>query len=611
VRILVNLIGAVGAALFFRASVQFYLHTHRLIGGLFVIEQAWFVVAFLVRRPQRAVSRRIGSWLLAFGGTYGGVLFRPDGAHQPWAVDTGFGLQLAGLVICIISLLALGRSFGFVAADRGLKTRGPYAVVRHPVYASTSFTAGARPNRVSNPLYLNYLCRLALPVLKVHWQSGLVRDSLGRWSSNRSKSPIKKAAESAVNKSSGAIAGRVCVLRERNFRRFFVGYATSLLGTSMSSVAVAFAVLDSGGSASDLGYVFAAGIVPQVLFMLGGGVIADRLGRRPVMLAADAARACSQGALAAAVLLGRPQTWVFAALAAIVGTGDAFFGPSLSALTVQIAPRDELGNANALLGLGQSAARVAGPALAGILVAVTGPGVVIAVDAGTYAVSVLALSMLRLPGFLRVPSRPLLRELGEGWSEFRSRTWLWVGTVQFALFNLIVWGPYLLLGPVLSRQYLGGARAWGTIMAAYGAGAIAGGLLALGRKPRHPLVVATAATFGYPAPCLLFALHAPVLAVAAGSLVAGAGSAIGLTFESTAQQQQVPAAALARVSAFGTVGAFGFGPLAFAAAGPAAAVVGARTVLAFGAAWGILSSAVVLAVPAVRAVTWASAAPDE
>jgi protein-S-isoprenylcysteine O-methyltransferase Ste14 len=135
-RIGVNLAGAAGAALFLRASVLFYAHTHRLIGGLFVIEQAWFVIAFVIRRPERAVSRRWSSWLLAFGGTFAGVLFRPQGAHPGWGVAAGFALQLAGLVACIISLLVLGRSFGFVAADRGVKTRGPYALIRHPVYAS-------------------------------------------------------------------------------------------------------------------------------------------------------------------------------------------------------------------------------------------------------------------------------------------------------------------------------------------------------------------------------------------------------------------------------------------------------------------------------------------
>ncbi len=296
--------------------------------------------------------------------------------------------------------------------------------------------------------------------------------------------------------------------------------------------------------------------------------------------------------------------WAFAALAAVIGTGDAVFTPARPALTVAIAPAAELGSVNALLGLAQSAARVAGPALAGLLVAALGPGPVIAADAATYAVSAAALSLLRLAARARQAPRPLRRDLAQGWAEFSSRPWLWVGTVQFALFNLIVWGPFLLLGPVLAHQGGGGARAWGMIMACYGAGSVAGGLLSLGRRPHRPLVVATIATLGYPVPCLLLAAAAPAPAVAAGALVAGAGSAVGLTFAGTAEQQQVPAGALARVSAFQTVGAFGFGPLAFAAAGPAAALAGARVVLGAGAAWGFASSLAVLAVPSIRSVTW-------
>jgi protein-S-isoprenylcysteine O-methyltransferase Ste14 len=134
-RIAVNLISAAIAAFFARATVLFFLHTHRLIGGLFVIEQLWLVIAFLIRRPRRAVSHRPVDWLVAFGAAIA-LLLRPEGAHPAWGVTTGFALQLAGLSISIISLLALGRSFGYVAADRGVKTRGPYAVVRHPIYTS-------------------------------------------------------------------------------------------------------------------------------------------------------------------------------------------------------------------------------------------------------------------------------------------------------------------------------------------------------------------------------------------------------------------------------------------------------------------------------------------
>ena len=397
------------------------------------------------------------------------------------------------------------------------------------------------------------------------------------------------------------------MLAEPNFRRFYIGYMASLLGTALSSVAVAFAVLAAGGTATDLGIVFAANIVPMVAFLLGGGVIADRIGRRPVMLTADVARCAAQGTLAAALFLGRPGLWLFAGTALIVGVGNAFFQPTLSALTVQIAPRDQLGNANALSGIAQYGAQMAGPALAGVLIAAASPAAVIAVDAGTYAVSAVALSRLRIPGRGRGQARSLLRDLAEGWAEFTARTWLWAGTVQFALFNLVTWGPYLVLGPVLARQYLGGARAWGAVLACYGGGAIVGGLLALGRRPSRPMLVATLATLGFPLPPLALALHAPAVAVAAAALLAGLGSALGSAIDTTVTQQRVPADALARVGAFSMVGAFAFGPVAFAAAGPVAAVVGPRTLLGFGAAWAAAGTAAVLCVPSVRRLTWLDA----
>lgn len=414
--------------------------------------------------------------------------------------------------------------------------------------------------------------------------------------SSRSKSLAIRRADFAVN--------RLSPMRERNFRRFYAGYLTSLLGTSMSGVATIFAVLGTGGTAADLGYVAAAGIVPQVLFVLPGGVLADRLGRRPVMLGADALRCCAQAALAAALLLGRPQIWLFMLLAALVGTGEALFAPALDALTVQIAPEGALVSANALTGAASSATRIAGPALAGVLVALTGPAPVIAVDAASYAASMLALGMLRLPASRAAPDRPLLRDLGEGWRQFAGRAWLWLTTVQFALFNLITWAPYLVLGPVLARDYLGGARAWGFIQAASGAGALLAGLGLLGRKPRRPMLAATLGTFGYPVPCLLLALRAPGPAVAGGAFLAGAGGAVFLTFCLTTMQQQVPTDSLARVSSFVTFGAFGLGAAGLALAGPVAQVAGITRVLGAGAAWAVLSSAVVLVLPPARAVRW-------
>ena len=394
------------------------------------------------------------------------------------------------------------------------------------------------------------------------------------------------------------------MLAERNFRRFYSGYVTSLLGSSMSTVAVAWAVLDSGESATGLGFVFAAGVVPQVLLLPLAGAVADRLGRRRVMLAADVLRCGAQGSLAVALFAGRPALWLFVLLAWLEGTGEAFFMPALNALTVEISPRNQLGNANALYGLATSAARIAGPALGGLLVAVAGPAVVVAVDAASYAMSVLALSLLRVPGGNPSVRRSLLRDMAEGWAEFRSRTWLWVVTVQFAFFNLITWAPWMLLGPVMGRAYLGGAAVWGLIMAVQGAGAIVAGVLSLGRRPRRPMVVATIGTFCYPLPDVPMALHVAAGWVAVAAFCYGAGAALSGTFFGTAMQQQVPPDMLARVSSLTLFPAYGVGVIGYAIDGPLAAAFGPAVVFGVGAVYGLLSSAAVLTLRSVRAVRW-------
>jgi MFS transporter len=395
---------------------------------------------------------------------------------------------------------------------------------------------------------------------------------------------------------------RLGVLAERDFRRFYAGYATSLLGSAMSAVALTFAVLGSGGSATDLGFVFAAGVIPQVLFMLGGGVIADRLGRRKAMLGADITRLAAQGTLAGALLLTAPPIWLFVLLAGVGGVGEAFFAPALGGLIPAIVTPGRLGDANALIGVAQSAARVAGPALAGVLIGLTRPAVVIAVDAATFGVSLVALALLQLP-----PARPTgrspWRDLADGWFLFRSQAWLCVITVQFALFNLLTWAPFLLLGPVLARQYLGGARAWGLVTAAMALGGVLAGVTLVGRTaPRRPLVAAAAGTYGYGLPCLMLSLHLPLYAVAAGAFVAGTGSATFNTYSATVTQQRVPPEMLARANAFTLTGAYALGSAGLAVIGPVAAVVGAGPMLAFAAGYNTLSSSLVLASRPIRSI---------
>lgn len=424
----------------------------------------------------------------------------------------------------------------------------------------------------------------------------------------RSKSRPHENTPAAVNEVSKKPVARWgrrvrLLAAERDFRVFFAGYSTSLLGTAMSRIALTFAVLDSGGTAPELGVVFAASVFPQVLVMLGGGVLADRIGRRPLMLVTDAARLAVQATLATVLLTGRPSLWLFLSLSALLSVGEGFFYPALSGLRAEITSAESLPDANAILSVVSSATTIAGPALAGLLIAVTSPAVVIAIDAASYGASVAALAVLRIPPASR-PTQSPWRDLGESWAVFRSQTWLWVTTLQYSLFNLFTWAPYLLLGPLLARQYLGGAGAWGLISAAFASGSVLGGLLMVGRRPPRPIAIAAIGMFGYPIPCLLLALHAPAYAVAAGALIAGAGSAGGGTLAASLEQERVPHEMLARTSAIQLTISYSLGSAGWVLIGPLAGLVGTVPLLAFAGGWGVASAAVVLALPAIWTVTW-------
>ena len=381
----------------------------------------------------------------------------------------------------------------------------------------------------------------------------------------------------------------------------------------MSLLAVTFAVLRMPGDTSDLGLVLAARTVPQLVVLLGGGVLADRIGRRIVMLAADCLRCAAQGAFALTLALGGRQIWLFMIFSAAVGAGEGLFGPSLSALTVDITDPAELGNANALCSLAASAARILGPALAGILIAAVSPWIVLAADAASYAASVLALACLRLPSrnaaAQSAARTSAIGDFREGWREFRAHRWLTPTTLQFTFINMLVWGPFMVVGPLLASRSSAGAAGWGLVMAGYGAGSVAGGLLALGRRPRHPMLASVAATIGYGLPCAAIALAAPLTADLVAAVAAGAGSAVSAAFANTALQQRVPLSHLARVRSIQSLAAFSAGPVGLALAAPAALALGPARVLAFSAVWSTGAAVAVMALPSVRSLAWLRA-PD-
>ncbi|MGI8422322.1 MAG: MFS transporter [Gaiellaceae bacterium] len=392
---------------------------------------------------------------------------------------------------------------------------------------------------------------------------------------------------------------RFAALQEREFRLLFFGQVVSLVGDTMAPVALAFAVLDLTGSAGDLGYVFAAKTLPLVAFLLVGGVFADRLPRRAVMLGADLVRFCSQGAAALLLVTGHAQLWHLIVLQALHGTATAFFNPAATGLTPMTVSGERLQQANGLRGLAQAASVIVGPAIAGGLVAGVGSGWAIGVDAATFAVSACFLAQLRLPAHIHLPPQSFLRDLREGWQEFSSRTWVWVVVVCASLGNAASAG-FVVLGPAISKESLGGPGAWALILVFFGIGSFVGGLLALHLTPERPLLVGTLALLLAGSPSALLALGMPALAVAAGALCAGAGLLLFNTLWETALQEHVPRAALSRVSAYDWFGSLAIQPLGLAIIGPASGLVGQDAVLWAAAAISVASTLAMLATPSVR-----------
>jgi MFS family permease len=376
-------------------------------------------------------------------------------------------------------------------------------------------------------------------------------------------------------------------LREREFRLLFAGRTVSLAGSAIAPVALAFAVLDLTGSKTDLGLILAAQQVPLVLFLLVGGIWADRLPRNKVMVSANVVCALAQAWAATLLITGHAEVWHLAALAAVNGTAIAFYFPASAGVTPQTVPVPLLQEANALLALARNATAIGGAALAGFIVAGFGPGVAIAFDAATYLAAAGIVALMRLELVPRAEAHSFFSDLTTGWREFRSRTWLWVIVLQFSLLLAVDIGAFSVLGPVVADEELGGAKAWGAILTGQAVGLLAGGLVGLRYRPRRMLLVATLAMLVTPATlvALGFPLGLPLIVAAAA--LSGAGLEIFVLLWNTTMQQEIPADKLSRVYSYDALGSLALVPLGLAVAGPFAELVGVRATL-----WGAAAIAV-------------------
>ena len=374
------------------------------------------------------------------------------------------------------------------------------------------------------------------------------------------------------------------VLTAREFRLLWLGRSLSAIGDSLMPVTTAFAVLKIG-SASDLGLVLGAGMAARVVFMIVGGVWADRLPRRLIMLAADALRAAVQVVVALAFLTDAIEVWNLIVAAFLFGVASSFFQPASTGLLPQIVPAERVQEANALLGLTRNGIELFGPAVAGVLIATAGYALVYLIDAVTFAASFLCLALMRSLATLRTGTQSFLADAREGIREVLARPWIRV-TVTADVFTNFAIAPYFVLGPLVVQQHLDGARDWGLMMAASAAGGIAGGALTLRWKPRRPLVPAYAGLMAIPIGLLTLVPPLPLPLLMFGALLFSGSIVVGNTFWSTMEQQHVPEEVLGRVDSVSWTGSVLIMPLAFAIVGPVAEAIGVGTTLVIAAAIG-------------------------
>ncbi|MBL1085932.1 MFS transporter [Streptomyces actinomycinicus] len=399
-------------------------------------------------------------------------------------------------------------------------------------------------------------------------------------------------------------AGGAPPVWSRDFALFFAARAVARLGDTMLPVALAAGLLEHGYGAGAVGLAMASTAAAFAGLVVFGGVIADRFSTRRLMIGADLVRLGTQALAAGLFFTGHVVLWQICATGVVNGMAGAVFQPGVASTVPRLAA--DVQGANGAIRIAESAAQLAGPAVAGVLVGLASPGGVFAAHAATYAVSALCLLLLRLPplppgGRAATGSGPraFRADLVDGWREFRSRTWLWGVIAIWCLYMIAAWGPTVpLVATEVVRNH--GPGAYGLINSALGAGTVVGGLFALRLRPRRMLRAGAVSLF------LFFALPAAVgaglgvPAMAAAAAVAGVGLSFWSVMWATTVQTQVPADVLNRIHAYDVAGSLAMMPVGQALAGPAAGALGADRVLLIAAATSLVVAAALLAVPAIR-----------
>lgn len=380
------------------------------------------------------------------------------------------------------------------------------------------------------------------------------------------------------------------VLRHRDFRLLWLANSASVVGDRIVLVAIALFVVDLTGSASDLGFVMAAYSLPLIFFLLVGGVFADRLPRHLVVVATDLVRFALHGLLAVLILTGDVRIWHLVVIGVLFGSAEAFYRPAATGLLPQTVPEDEIQEANAVTTMFANLAEFAGPALATLLVLGFSPAAAFGIDALTFLVSAALLVRVSprergAPAAEKEPASTasVWADVRIGFAEVHSRAWVWATLAAFCIALFFAMAPLFVVGPVVAKEQYGDIAVFGYVLAAFGAGTVAGSLAALRWRPRHPMRQAMTCILLWPGAIALYAIGAPLGVVVPAMVIAGTGVALFDVLWLTALAERIPPDKLSRVTSYDWTVSLGLVPLGYVLAGPAADALGATEVLLGGA----------------------------
>jgi len=374
--------------------------------------------------------------------------------------------------------------------------------------------------------------------------------------------------------------------RIREYRLLIAAVTLSIFADGMFAVVLALQVIELNNDPVSLSIVTTCFGAALVAFVLVGGIAADRINQRTIIIAVETVNVIASSAIATLGLLGALHIWHLAVGAAALGTAAAFFFPAYSAILPRILPADQLLAANGVEGVVRPVfQRAVGPAIAGIVVGATFPSVGAVVVAVLFAVGLLLLVATR-PSVQSTAQEPdqepphMLRDLKDGFVFMLGTPWL-LWTLLFAsMFVLVVLGPIEVLLPFIAKdRFADGARAYGFILAFFGVGSALGALaVSSGRLPRRYLTVMMAmwSLGSIPLVVVGFTSSFPLMAIA--TFIIGVTDGAGMVIWGTLLQRRVPTAMLGRVSSLDFFVSLAFMPVSFAIVGPLSKVVSMQTI---------------------------------